>query len=324
MALWITTSLATNTIHRHTHHKIFSKTYTIQYPDHVNNLLNQINPQNMWENLMFLTMFPDRGADHDTGKQAAIWIKNQIEVTARKYGRNDVSVFFINTRHEGRILKQPSVIAKIGTSEEPGIVIGAHLDTVYCEGYGCPEKNISPGADDDGSGTVTVLETARTLIASNLHFQKPIYLIWYAAEESGSLGSEAVVNYFQKNRIPIYAVTQFDQTGYSFKNDPTIWLFNSHTLDYDSALTKYMETLINTYIKQPVKYTHGGCSDELIWINKGYAVARAAEADYANNQSNPDTHGSTDTIDKLSLSHMADYLKLAIAFAVELAEPLDR
>jgi leucyl aminopeptidase len=33
-------------------------------------------------------------------------------------------------------------------------------------------------------------------------------------------------------------------------------------------------------------------------------------------------HSSADTIEKLSLKHMTDYAKLAVAFATELAEPI--
>lgn len=36
---------------------------------------------------------------------------------------------------------------------------------------------------------------------------------------------------------------------------------------------------------------------------------------------NYNLHSKNDTVDKLSLTHMTSYEKLAIAFAVELAEP---
>src|SRR3989338_1769527 len=191
MTIFCTTSLARNlTSHNEIRSDPATPTYAIQYPNQVNKLLNEINPQEMWENLTFLTTFPDRCADHDSGVQAAHWIKSQVENIAKKYGRNDISVYFIET---GNVLgygdiKQPSVVVKIGNSSEAAIVIGAHIDTVECEKEGCAGEKPAPGADDDGSGAVTILEASRTLIASNLHFQRPIYLIWYAAEEWGDVG----------------------------------------------------------------------------------------------------------------------------------------
>lgn len=41
---------------------------------------------------------------------------------------------------------------------------------------------ISPGADDDGSGTVTILESYRALISSNFRPVRPVEFHWYSAE----------------------------------------------------------------------------------------------------------------------------------------------
>src|SRR5262249_37754543 len=97
---------------------------------------------------------------------------------------------------------QPSVVAKLGNSDEPGIVVGGHMDTLSST------FELKPGADDDGSGTTTVMGVARTILNSGMKFNKPIYFIWYAAEEAGLVGSGYVVKYFKKNNIPVDAVIQ--------------------------------------------------------------------------------------------------------------------
>lgn len=48
------------------------------------------------------------------------------------------------------------------------------------------------GADDDGSGTVTILEAYRALIASEFTPNRTVEFHWYSAEEGGLLGSQAV------------------------------------------------------------------------------------------------------------------------------------
>jgi leucyl aminopeptidase len=177
---------------------------------------------------------------------------------------------------------------------------------------------LKPGADDDGSGTVTVMQVARNLLNSGMQFKKPIYIIWYSAEEEGLVGSSYVVKDFKKNNIPVDAVVQFDMTGYAYKNDPTIWLIN----DYVNAdLTSYLEKLINTYVKVPVNYTKCGyaCSDHASWNQGGYTSSFPFESSFGNDD--PYIHTSQDKMDVLSLSHMTDYAKLGTAFAVELAEP---
>ncbi|MHA2230939.1 MAG: M20/M25/M40 family metallo-hydrolase [Candidatus Hodarchaeales archaeon] len=60
------------------------------------------------------------------------------------------------------------------------IVIGGHMDTVA----------VSPGADDDGSGTALVLEALRVM--SQFRFPRDIYFCAFNAEEIGLFGSQDV------------------------------------------------------------------------------------------------------------------------------------
>ena len=292
------------------HTKSENVTFSIKYQKQVNPLLNQINPQDMWQNLTTLTSFPDRFAFSTNGVNAAEWIKNKMLALAQQTGHTDVKVYFIDT---GRY-RQPSVVAKLGHSDEPGIVIGGHMDSILEQAYGR-----SPGADDDGSGSVAVMEVARTLLSSGMHFKKPIYFIWYAAEEMGLVGSKKVVAKFKEKNIPIEAVIQLDLAGYAPKNDPTLWLISDYV---NSDLTAYLALLIDTYIKQPVKYTKCGyaCSDHASWHKAGIIASMPVEAEFG--KEDPYIHTIKDTMDILSLAHMTDFVKLGVAFGVELAEPV--
>lgn len=287
-----------------------SKTYSIQYIVQVEKLLKNLNPQVIWNNLTTLTQFDDRYANSDSGVKAAAWIKSTIEQSAQLANRKDVTVYTIAT---GSHYKQPSVIAKIGSGNGPGVVISAHMDTL--SSY----LSKKPGADDNGSGSATVLETAQNLLTSGMTFNKPIYFMWFAAEEEGMVGSGYVVREFKNQNIPVEAVLHFDMTGFAYKNQPDMWLMDDYV---NKNLESFIETLIKTYVKQPVQHSRCGyaCSDHATWTQNGYSAAIAAEAAYEN--TNPAMHSSNDTMDKLSLSHMTDYAKLASAFAVELAEPI--
>lgn len=300
--------------------------YSIHYGSQVNQLLTRVNPLEMWKNLTVLTAYPDRSAFHDSGIQAAGWLKDQIELMVKASGRNDVSVFQVTTRgmQYGEVVeyKQPSLVLKIGTSTEPGIVIGAHMDTVACMDEGCiqdPEGFVY-GADDDGSGTVAVMEAARTLLSSGMQFKKPVYFIWYAAEEMDRFGSMAVVEYFKQKNIPVEAVMQFDMIGVQQNNDPTLWMGNSHT---DQGLTAFSMSLAETYLKVPARITNlSDESDHWSWQEAGFKTVFPRESNCHVGPECPRIeHTSRDTVDKLSLSHMTNFVKLAIAFAVELAEP---
>lgn len=285
--------------------------YTIRYEKEVNEALYQINPTAMMNKLSILTNFKDRHANSETGVSAASLIKSNIDEMAKTYKRDhEVEAYFVET---GTRYKQPSVVVKFGKDlKGSAIVIGAHMDTLAAF------TSNKPGADDDGSGSVTVMEIVRTIFASQLHFNRPIYFIWYAAEEQGLVGSSYVVADFKKKGIPVEAVLHFDMTGYAYKNDPTMWLITDHT---NKDLTNFLETLINTYVKQPVKRTACGyaCSDHASWTKGGFIAAMPFESSF--NTDNPYIHSAEDTIDKLSIVHMTNFLKLGTAFAIELAEP---
>jgi len=290
------------------------KQYSIQYPDQVNEVFKQLNADDMWSDLTAFTntssdQFPDRYPNSATGIKAATWLQNKIDTLAKEHNRSDISIYTVAT---GTSYKQPSVVVKIGNSNEPGIIIGGHMDTLSSS------RELKPGADDDGSGSMTVMGIAKALIKSDMHFKKPIYIIWYSAEEQGLVGSSYVVKDFKAKKIPVYAVIQFDMTGYAYKNDPTLWIVNDYV---NSDLTRYLSELVKTYVKQPVGETRCGyaCSDHASWYQAGFTASFPFEASF--NNDNPYIHTSKDKMNVLSLSHMSDYAKLGLAFAVELAEP---
>jgi leucyl aminopeptidase len=287
-----------------------ANTYSINHEKEAAQLISQLNPDEMWGYLSTLSSSQDRYANSDSGVKTATWFKENIEKIAAQSGRKDVSVQLIKT---GNAYKQPSVVVKVGNSTEPAVVVGGHMDTL--QGW----FGNMPGADDDGSGSVTVLEVAKTILASNMQFKRPIYFIWYSAEEEGLIGSQYVVAEFKKNKIPVAEVLHMDMTGFENKNDPTLWLIKDYT---NPELTAFLETLINTYVKQPVKYTQCGyaCSDHATWTQNGFKSAIAFESEFG--KDNPKIHTAEDTMSMLSLTHMMDYAKLATAFTVELAEPV--
>jgi Zn-dependent M28 family amino/carboxypeptidase len=82
------------------------------------------------------------------------------------------------------------------------IVVGAHLDSV------------GPGAgiNDNGSGSAGILEIAEQL--SGVALRNKIRFIWFSAEESWLLGSEAyVASLPDSERDKIVAMLNFDMIG---------------------------------------------------------------------------------------------------------------
>jgi hypothetical protein len=66
------------------------------------------------------------------------------------------------------------------------VALGAHYDHIGVQSGQSPDS-IANGADDDGSGTVTLLALAKSLMSARP--RRSVLLVWHGAEEKGLLGS---------------------------------------------------------------------------------------------------------------------------------------
>jgi bacterial leucyl aminopeptidase len=94
-------------------------------------------------------------------------------------------------------------------------VVGAHQDSAN---YQYPMDGRAPGADDDGSGTMTILEVLRVLLSSKDILEgkaeNTIEFHWYAAEEAGLLGSQDIFREYERTGRDVKAMLQQDMTGF--------------------------------------------------------------------------------------------------------------
>ncbi len=73
--------------------------------------------------------------------------------------------------------------------------------------------SIANGADDDGSGSMAVLEIAETLAKSKIKPKRSILFVWHTGEEKGLLGSRWISNHFPVSRDSIVAQINIDMIG---------------------------------------------------------------------------------------------------------------
>ncbi len=280
-------------------------TYPINHRQQVEELYQHIDPQKIWQTNQHLTSYLNRSARSDTGVAAAQWFKQQFDTLAQEYGRSDVESYFVTT---GKKYPQPSTVTIIGKDKtKEAIIIGAHIDTL--------DGNM-PGADDDSSGISVAMEISRVLLASRLTLDHPVYIIAYAAEERGLVGSSYVVKHFLNKKIPVKAVMQLDQAGFRANpKDKTIWLLQDYV---DADLTQFTAQLLTQYLKIPVAYTRCGyaCSDHANWTIEGFKASYPSATTL--DDDNPYVHTSEDKLEIINLEHMVNFTKLGLAFVAEL------
>jgi bacterial leucyl aminopeptidase len=142
---------------------------------------------------------------------------------------------------------QPSIIARIhGEHDGPVTIVGCHLDSVNIDN---PLNGTSPGADDDGSGVVNLLEALRVLLAADFKPATPVEFHWYAAEEAGLRGSAQIATYYKVKEVEVKGMMQLDMTGY-FKpgSERVIALVPDFV---DEGLNNFVKSLVSEYNSVP-------------------------------------------------------------------------
>ncbi|EAW13372.1 putative aminopeptidase [Aspergillus clavatus NRRL 1] len=291
----------------------------MQYADEVVALNKNLSTANMKANLEHFTSFHTRYYKSQTGIESATWLASQVEKVITESGAANHGATVERFAHPWG---QFSIIARIPGQTNKTVVLGAHQDSINLF---LPSILAAPGADDDGSGTVTILEALRGLLQSGSVAQgnatNTIEFHWYSAEEGGMLGSQAVFSSYKKNRREVKAMLQQDMTGYTKGAlDAGAKEAVGIMIDYvDQGLTRFVKEIVTTYCSLGYVETKCGyaCSDHTSASKYGYPAAMATESEMEN--TNRKIHTTDDQIKYLSFDHMLEHAKLTLGFAYELA-----
>jgi hypothetical protein len=91
--------------------------------------------------------------------------------------------------------------------------IHINLDSVRKANGGIRLDSISNGADDDGSGTVTLLEIAEHFAKSKPPTKRSVLFVWHVGEEKGLWGSQYITDHPPVPRDSIVAQLNMDMVG---------------------------------------------------------------------------------------------------------------
>jgi len=274
----------------------------------VEELISQLEWENMRDTIDQLSSYYTRYYKSETGVEASQWIYNQY--IKNSAGRDDIKVEFF--RHT---FAMPSVIARIeGSGSDIGatrIILGGHEDSV-----GRSTTGRSPGADDDASGTSTVLEVFRVLAESGFKPLRTVEFHAYSGEEGGLLGSQAIAKLYSSLDIVVESMLQLDMTMYGANATQTIGILT----DYVSPdLTQFLRLLAGAYSTFPIENTKCGyaCSDHASWYQYGYRSAMPFEGTFS--KSNPYIHSPEDLISRLNFGRGLEFAKISLGYVVEMA-----
>lgn len=217
---------------------------------------------------------------------------------------------------------------KGSTKPEEYIVISAHLDHVGVRDDG----EVFNGADDDGSGTVGVLEIAEAFnkaVEAGYRPQRSIVFLHVTGEEKGLYGSR----YYAENPIfPIentVADLNIDMIGRvddaHKDNENYVYLIGSDKLS--TQLDSISTAVNNKYMNIDLDYTYNDENDpnRFYYRSDHYNFAKqGVPIIFYFNGTHEDYHRVSDTPDKINYPMLAKRAQLVFLTAWEVANREDR
>lgn len=190
--------------------------------------------------------FHNRHYQSSYGTESAAWLLEQVRSVASANSAIEVETF----EHS---FDQPSIIARIPGSNAAKVIVGAHYDSTTGS-----SSAAAPGADDNATGSVNVLEALRVLAAASFQPENTIEFHWYGGEEGGLLGSQQLFRSYASSGENVLAFVNQDMTGYSPGGQPTVFT------DYVSSdLTSFVTLVLEEFTGLSVSTSRCGygCSD---------------------------------------------------------------
>lgn len=232
--------------------------------------------------------------------------------------------FFQKTEYTPRGAESPSTVQNVigvlpGTDpklKDTYVLVTAHYDHLGIRGNG--EDTIYNGANDDGSGTASVVEIANAL--RGYRPKRTIVFMTFWGEERGLLGS----TYYGKNPVfPIaktVAMINIEQVGRTDDDEgPRVGAVSITGFDYSDLSKVFSAAGKQTGIKVE---KHAVNSDRYFVASDNAAIALQGIPAHTvcTAFSYPDYHRASDTWDKLDYANMAKVDRMIALSAVMVAD----
>ncbi len=261
------------------------------------------------------------------GRETISWI---FEKEYDQLNAGDKAQVIFNADYLDKPTETENVLGFLRGSEKPEevVVITAHYDHI-----GITNGEINNGADDDGSGTVTVLELAQAFTNAAEKGKGPkrsILFMTVTGEEKGLLGSRYYTDFNPifplENTVANLNIDMVGRVDEKHSDNPNyIYLIGSDKLSQE--LHDLSENVNTTYTNLELDYTYNDENDP----NRFYY--RSDHYNFAKNNIpiifyfngvHPDYHKPTDTIEKINFDKMEKIARLIFHTGWEIANREER
>lgn len=169
----------------------------------------------------------------DTGSKG---LDKAASFIAQRFDTLGIKPYYVSYRDEFMVdsVNTYNIVGWLeGTDEklkEEFIVVGAHYDHVGRRARPFEGDSIANGANDNATGTATVLKIAEHF-ANNKTNKRSLIFALFSAEEIGLLGSKHLAERMKSDSLNIYTMVNFEMTGVPFNDDRSyLALITGHDL----------------------------------------------------------------------------------------------
>ncbi len=189
-------------------------------------------------------------------------------------------------------------------------LVTAHLDSVNHPAHGPDDPAApAPGADDNGSGSVGVVEIARVL--KDLSSTQDLRLILFGGEEQGLFGSKHYVRQLPAaERALIKSVVNMDMIAVLNTNSPTVLLEGGDPVSKN--VIAGLSSVAHTYTKLTVNTSlEPHDSDHVPFIGAAVPAVLTIEG---NDDANHNIHSANDTLNHINHDLALEILRMNTAY----------
>lgn len=254
--------------------------------------------------------------------------RSEQYVFERLQGMGYTPTYFVYTTPYGSQWRD--IVVDIPGQVDPSrmVLLTAHLDSISFDGN--QAASLAPGADDNGSGSSTLLA-----IADLMRGQANAYtlrLVWFTGEEFGYWGSKPYTQWLANRNESVVAAINIDMFGYDGDGDRVVEV-HTGIQEKDKRLGDYLAAANELYglnlTLERKTTTAAFFSDHRSFWNQGYTSLMVIEnffddtAGYGRPPDrNPNYHKTTDRMRSVDFDYTTAISRMALAAALHLIQPV--
>jgi len=274
----------------------------------IQNLLEAVSRSDFEASLTHLVSFPTRFSTSALYRDAATWARRQLEAMGYATTVQQISIPVLADNSQNIVAERLGT----GSGMRDLVLVVAHLDSINIRGG--PESN-APGADDNATGSASLLEIAR--VFKDHTAQHDLRFVLFGGEEEGLFGSQQYIeNLPAEDRARIRAVINMDMIGTLNAPTPSVLLEGAAV---SQSLIDELASAAATYTDLDVQTSlHPFNSDHVPFIEEGFSAVLTIEG---TDSANDNVHTANDTLENIDYDLALEILRMNVATIAKALAP---